>query len=78
MIKEILKALEEKHGKKLDPKNESYYLFVKDGVVRYTVEDDENDEPTIVFEVKVSAEGVQHNYEDKSISLQELMKKGGL
>lgn len=80
MIKELLAALEAKHGKKLDPQNETYFLFAKDGVVTYTVEDHEEipGEKTLKFDVTLSDLGTIHHYEDKSLSIVELMKKGEL
>jgi len=75
MIDEILTRIKELRGQNLKPTEETYYLFMSDGVAVIDTEEDTN---TLRVTVTLQDEETTFVYEDKSLSIQELMKLGKL
>jgi len=75
MIDEILTRIKELRGQNLKPTEETYYLFMSDGVAEVGVEEETN---TLKVEITMQDPETTFVYEDKSLSIQELMKLGKL
>lgn len=68
----VVVAIREQHGKELNLADETYYLQTNDGIVMIQI-----DEGELKVDIKQHKEGTVFMYEDKSISIVELMIKGG-
>lgn len=78
MLRAIIAKLNALHGKKINLHTETHYLFMKDGVATIYMGEDAEGKGEIKVEVSLQDEGQTFFYEDKDLSLKELMAKGEL